>query len=241
MNCVIIDDEPLAVDVIQTYIEQLDTMHLVAVCNNPLEAVKVLSQQKVDLVFLDIEMPHLTGIDLVKTISYMPQFIFTTAYPQYALEAFNLNAVDYLVKPIPFQRFVQAVAKARERFELEQAKPNQISSGGIPTNTVNEFIFIKSEHKNIRIEIHNITHIQGLKDYIKIYTKNDTKPVLTISSFKNILQKLPSEQFVRVHRSYVVNINYITALQKTNLLLSELRIPIGETYKLEVLKRLGVD
>lgn len=241
MNCVIIDDEPLAVDVIQTYVEQLDTMNLVAVCNNPLEAVKVLSQQKIDLVFLDIEMPYLTGIDLVKTISYMPQFIFTTAYPQYALEAFNLNAVDYLVKPIPFQRFIQAVAKARERFELEQVKPNQVSSGTIQGNSVVEFIFIKSEHKNIRIEINDITHIQGLKDYIKIYTTKEPKPVLTISNFKNILQKLPSEQFVRVHRSFVVNINCITALQKTNLLLSKLRIPIGETYKTEVLKRLGVE
>lgn len=241
MNCVIIDDEPLAVDVIETYIEQLDNMNLVAVCNNPLEAVNILSKHQVDLVFLDIEMPHLSGIDLVKTITYMPQFIFTTAYPQYALEGFNLNAVDYLVKPIPFQRFIQAVSKARERFELEQAKPAQISPESIQNNPVNDFIFIKSEHQNVRIEINNITHIQGLKDYIKIYTKTSSKPVLTISNFKNIMQKLPQEQFMRVHRSFVVNINCITTLQKTKLLVDETRIPIGETYKEEVLKRLGVD
>lgn len=240
MNCVVIDDEPLAIDVLVSYLEQLEGMHVVATCSNPLEAINVLSKHQVDLVFLDIEMPNLTGIDLVKTIPYMPQFIFTTAYPQYALEAFNLNAIDYLVKPIPFQRFLLAISKAKERYALEH-KEAEVVVQGFQEEPSKDFIFVKSEYENIKIEVRQISHIQGLKDYIKIFIHDCEKPVLTISNFKNILQKLPAHKFLRVHRSYVVNIDYITALQKTKLVLSDIRIPIGDTYKTTVMQTLGVD
>jgi len=242
MKCVIIDDEPLAVDVIESYIQQIGGMEIVAKCHNPLDAIGILKKYEVDLVFLDIEMPNLSGIDLVSVMEKMPQFIFTTAYPQYALEGFNLNATDYMVKPIAFQRFLKGVSRAREKYELEHKSfPNLPTNNIIPSKIGNNFIFVKSEYENIKINVETIKYIEGLKDYIKIYTVDSKKAILTLSSFKSILDKLPSHEFIRVHRSYIVNTKYIKALQKTKLVLVDnIRIPIGETYKEEVLTYLGV-
>jgi DNA-binding LytR/AlgR family response regulator len=241
MKCVIIDDEPLAVDVIESYLQQVGGMEIVAKFTNPLEAITLLNKHKVDLVFLDIEMPNLTGIDLVKTLDNIPQFIFTTAYPQYALDGFNLNATDYLVKPIPFHRFLKAISRAKEKYELEQKSVSNVFPAGIlPTKPLDNFIFVKSEYEKIKINIDTIKYIQGLKDYIRIYSTTSNKAILTLSSFKDIMDKLPSSQFIRVHRSYVVNIGFIDALQKTKVVIDSIKIPIGETYKDEVMKRFGV-
>ncbi len=241
MKCIIIDDEPLAVDVIESYLQQIEGMEIVAKCNNPLEVITILNKHQVDLIFLDIEMPNLTGIDLVKTLENIPQFIFTTAYPQYALDGFNLNATDYLVKPIPFHRFLKAVSRAKSKYELERKnRVNVTSAGPLPTKIKNNFIFVKSEYENIKINIEDIKYIQGLKDYIKIYIKQSNKAILTLLNFKEILDKLPLDQFMRVHRSFIVNITQIKMLQKTKIVIGDVRIPIGETYKNEVLERLGV-
>jgi DNA-binding LytR/AlgR family response regulator len=237
MKCVIIDDEPLAVDVIDTYVNQIEGMEIVAKCNNPLDAITILNKHQVDLVFLDIEMPNLTGLDLVKTVENIPQFIFTTAYPQHALEGFELNATDYLVKPIPFQRFLKAVSRAKEKYTLEQSIATQSNTSSEENNI--DFIFVKSEYENIKVNVQDIEYIEGLKDYIKIHLKDQAKSLLTLSSFKAILEKLPSN-FIRTHRSYIINIDCIRALQKTKVVINNIRIPIGETYKEEVLKRLGV-
>lgn len=241
MKCIIIDDEPLAIDVIESYLLQIGGIEIIAKCTNPLDAITMLSKNQVDLVFLDIQMPNLTGIDLVKTVHNIPQFIFTTAYPQYAIDAFNLNATDYLVKPIPFQRFLKAVSKAKEKHELEhhQDRPNVVAANPQESAPVNDFIFVKSEYENIKIGVNNIKYVQGLKDYIKLYVKDSNKPVLTLSNFKVIQEKLPN-YFIRVHRSFIVNINYIRAVQKTKIVIDDVRIPIGETYKNEVLERLGI-
>jgi len=241
MKCIIIDDEPLAIEIIENYITQVGGMEIIAKCTNPIEAVSILKKSKVDLVFLDIEMPNLTGIDLVKIIDNMPQFIFTTAYPNYALEGFDLNATDYLVKPIPFHRFVKAVSKAKDKFESK----NKDTEDSITRQSQNiqdhsNFIFVKSEYENIKINIDSIKYIQGLKDYIKIYTTQTTKAILTLSNFKDILEKLPPKTFIRVHRSYIVNISKIETHQKTKLLIDGNYIPIGESYKNEVLKQLGI-
>ncbi len=241
MKCVIIDDEPLAVDIIESYLLQIDNMEIVAKCTNPLEAITILNKHQVDLVFLDIEMPNLTGIDLVNIVENIPQFIFTTAYPQYALDGFNLNATDYLVKPIPFHRFLKAVSRAKSNHELESKnRVNVTSAGPLPTKIKNNFIFVKSEYENLKINIEDIKYIQGLKDYIKIYVKQSNKAILTLLNFKEILDKLPLDQFMRVHRSFIVNITQIKMLQKTKIVIDDVRIPIGETYKNEVLERLGV-
>ncbi|GAL61015.1 LytR/AlgR family response regulator transcription factor [Algibacter lectus] len=241
MKCVIIDDEPLAIDVVESYVQQVGGIEIVAKCTNPLEAIILLNKHQVDLVFLDIEMPNLTGIDLVKTIDNMPQFIFTTAYPEYALDGFNLNATDYLVKPIPFHRFLKAISRAKEKYELENkvVVSPQVTETAAPV-AINNFIFVKSEYENIKINIDTIIYLQGLKDYIKIYTSDTQKPILTLSSFKDILDKLPPSKFIRVHKSYVVSIEHIKAIQKSKILVADMRIPVGETYKDTVMKRLGV-
>lgn len=241
MKCIIIDDEPLAIDVVESYVQQVGGIEIVAKCTNPLEAITLLNKHQVDLVFLDIEMPNLTGIDLVKAIDNMPQFIFTTAYPEYAIDGFNLNATDYLVKPIPFHRFLKAISRAKEKYELENKVVINAPSKEIaaPAN-VDNFIFVKSEYENIKINIDTIVYLQGLKDYIKIYTSHSERPVLTLSSFKDILGKLPASKFIRVHKSYVVNIEHIKAIQKSKILVDDMRIPVGETYKETVMKRLGV-
>lgn len=241
MRCIIIDDEPLAVDVIENYVNQVGGIEIVAKCNNPLDAITILNKNQVDLVFLDIEMPNITGIDLVKTLDNIPQFIFTTAYPQYALEGFDLNATDYLVKPIPFHRFLKAVSRAKEKFELENKTIEKIITNPHKQNSLNnDFIFVKSEYDNVKINTGDIIYIQGLKDYIKINIINSNKSILTLSSFKDIQEKLPSNQFIRVHRSYIINTSFIKSVQKTKIVIDNIRIPIGETYKEEVLKRLGV-
>lgn len=233
MKCIIVDDEPLAVDIIETYVQRVGNIEIVAKTNNSLEALSLLQQHDLDLVFLDIEMPNLTGLELVKSISNLPQFIFTTAYPQYALDGFELNATDYLVKPIPFPRFIKAITKARELYELKQRKD-------ITNEAQNDFIFVKSEYENVKIETKNIIYIEGLKDYIKIKTIDSSSSILTLMSFKAILEKLSSVKFFRIHRSYIVNIDYVSSHQKNKLIVNNERLPIGETYKAAILKRLGV-
>ncbi|MFC6860356.1 LytR/AlgR family response regulator transcription factor [Zunongwangia atlantica] len=240
MNCLIVDDEPLAVDVIVSYIEQVGDINIVETTNNPLEVIRILKQHQIDLVFLDIEMPNLNGIDLVKTLDHLPQFIFTTAYPQYALDGFNLNATDYLVKPIPFSRFLKAVSRAREVYELKKSRENV----GEPTKVTEiippkDYIFVKAEYENIKLETSNILFIEGLKDYLKIHLKSESKAVLTLSNFNEIQQKLPSN-FLRVHRSFLVNIDAISAYRKGKLIIGTNRISIGETYKKNVFETLGL-
>ncbi|NER13471.1 response regulator [Leptobacterium flavescens] len=233
MKCIIVDDEPLAVDLIVAYVERVGNLEIVATTNDPLEALNLLQTEEIELVFLDIEMPNLTGLELVKTLSKLPQFIFTTAYPQYALDGFELNATDYLVKPIPFPRFVKAVSKAREFHELKLKENN-------PLAVQDDFIFVKSEYENIKIKTTDITHIEGLKDYIKIHIHGSSRSTLTLMSFKDIMEKLPTQKFLRIHRSYIINIDYVSSHQKNKLVVGNERLPIGETYKNEVMKRLGI-
>lgn len=238
MRVVIIDDEPLAIEIIESYLAQVEGMELIATCTNPLDAINVLNESKVDLIFLDIEMPNLNGLDLVKNIENLPQIIITTAYSQYALEGFELNVTDYLIKPIPFQRFFKAVARAKNKHELEIRSRRGII--GETQVSQPDFIFIKAEYDRMRVNLNELTYIEGLKDYLKIHLKLVGKPLLTLSSFKEILEKLPASKFLRVHRSFVVNIDFVTAIQKTKILIGDIRIPIGEKYKKEVYRRLNL-
>ena len=233
MRCLIVDDEPLASDVIENYINKIESLNIVAKCNSALQAINVLKEHQIDLIFLDIKMPNLSGLELVKTIDNIPQFIFTTAYSEHAIEGFELNATDYLVKPIRFNRFIKAVNKAQEKHELKLKKPIE------KIQDSKDYIFIKSEYENIKVNLEDIEYIEGLKDYVKIHIKDSKKSLLTLSSFKNKLEKL-SPNFIRIHRSYIVNIDFIKTLQKTKVFIGEVRLPIGESYKESVLKHLGV-
>ncbi|WP_179352189.1 LytR/AlgR family response regulator transcription factor [Winogradskyella vidalii] len=242
MKCIIIDDEPLAIDVVESYCQALGAVEVIRTFTNAIEAIEFINTNRIDLVFSDIEMPNISGIELIKSLEgKVPYFIFTTAYPQYALEGFDLNAVDYLVKPIPFPRFIKAVNRVKEMMKLNNggASFNVSSAGGQAPTHEDDFIFVKSEYENLKLDIHTIKHIQGLKDYLKIHSET-AKPVLTLMSFKEIQSKLPETIFIRVHRSYIVNVNKITSIQKNRIIINDERIPIGESYRSMVYSRLNI-
>ncbi|GAA4112574.1 LytTR family DNA-binding domain-containing protein [Aquimarina addita] len=242
MRCIIIDDEPLALGIIKSYCEDIGTLNVIGAFMNPLEAISVCNKTQVDLIFSDIEMPQISGIDFIKSLNQKPLFIFTTAYSQYALEGFEINAVDYLVKPIPFPRFIQAVNRAKEIYELKKEQVKFFRSAvsdTIVTTGGDKFIFVKSEYGTVKIKLKDIKYIQGLKDYLKIHIANE-KPLLTLMTFKEIQEKLPEHQFMRVHRSYLINVSVIDSIQRSKIVVDTTRIPIGDSYKTEFLRRIGM-
>ena len=238
INVIIVDDEPLALDVLETYIEKIPDINLVAKCSNALEANAALKEHDIELMFLDIQMPQLTGIDFLKTLAKPPKVIFTTAYANYAVEGFELNAVDYLLKPISLDRFMKAVNKAQEQINLEQkgsasiATPTLESSGKSP-----DFIFVKADKKLIKVNYNEIVYIEGLKDYVII--RQDNGRVITLQTMKSLEKKLPDTIFKRIHRSYIVNIQKIKAVQGNMVEVIEKNqakhIPIGKNYREELL------
>ena len=229
IKAIIVDDEPLALDVLETYIAQLPELELVARCENALEAREVLKEHDVDLMFLDINMPQLTGIDFVKTLSVKPNFIFTTAHPYYAIEGFELNAIDYLMKPIPLERFMKAVNKVINM---------QLGETSAPEKKKENFIFVKADKKLIKVNFDDILYIEGLKDYVIIRQKEGR--VITLHTMKSLEAKLPDHIFKRIHRSYIVNIGEIDAIVGNMIELKEKsqvkHIPIGKNYREELLK-----
>ncbi|WP_458625958.1 LytR/AlgR family response regulator transcription factor [Winogradskyella sp. PC D3.3] len=242
MKCIIIDDEPLAIDVIESYCQALGAVEVICTFTNAIEALDFINNNAIDLVFSDIEMPNISGIELIKSLEgKIPYFIFTTAYPEYALDGFDLNAVDYLVKPIPFPRFIKAINRVKEIMKLNEVGMsfNIASAGGETPSHEDDFIFVKSEYENVKIDVKSIKHIQGLKDYLKIHSEG-AKPILTLMSFKEMQSKLPEHIFIRVHRSYLVNVNKITSIQKNRIIIKDERIPIGESYKSMVYSRLNI-
>ena len=235
INAIIVDDEPLAQDVLETYIEKIPEITLLAKCNNALEANEVLKKESVDLMFLDIQMPQLTGIDFLKTLSRPPIVIFTTAYPNYALEGFELNALDYLLKPISLERFMKAVNKAIEQIELQRkdAAPESPTQGDDP-----DFIFVKADKKLVKISYDDIIYIEGLKDYV-IIRMNESR-VITLQTMKSLEAKLPQANFKRIHRSYIVNIDKIDAVMGNMIEVQEKNqakhLPIGKNYRDDLLE-----
>ncbi|GLB51098.1 DNA-binding response regulator [Neptunitalea chrysea] len=243
MKCVIIDDEPLAIDVIKSYCERIDFIEIVGVFTNAIDAHLVLNSKQVDLIFLDIEMPQINGIEFINSISNKPLFIFTTAYSEYALEGFELNAVDYLMKPIPYHRFVKSVLRAKE---IMNFKNNQITSlmNTFPAyGSVTEepkLIFLRSDYENVKVEVNDIKYVQGLKDYLKVNLESTNKSIITLSNFKDISEKLPKHNFIRIHKSYLVNIHHIKSVQKSRVVIGDEKVPIGDSYKADFFNRLGI-
>lgn len=228
MKCIAIDDEPLALNIIKDYAGRIDFIDLVASCTNPLEAIKILNREEIDLIFLDIQMPNITGIDLIRSLGKAPQFIFTTAYSNFALEGFELNALDYLVKPFSFERFLKAVNKAYEISTLRKSKQVNVVHTTEP-HEHEKFIMVKVEYSTVRLDLDEILYIEGLKDYVKIYAGK--KPLLTKSTMKNMEEKLSSDTFVRVHKSFIVSASKIDSIENNRILIGEKRIPIGNQYK----------
>lgn len=228
MKCVIIDDEPLAVELLKDFVSKVDSLELVSTFNNAIDAISIINQANIDLIFLDIEMPHFSGIDFLNAIEKKPLVIFTTAYSDYAVEGFNLGAVDYLVKPIPFHRFLKSVVRAQQLFNPLHipASVNPISAPEINQ----DFIFVRAEYENIKLNFSDILFIEGLKDYVKIYT-TDNKYTLTLISLIKLETLLSSKGFSRIHRSYIINIKHVKSIQKNKALIGDKRIPISESYK----------
>ena len=229
MNCIIVDDEPLAQQVIEDYAITIPYLTVIAKCSSAFEAFDVIRQKKVDLIFLDIQMPNVSGIDFLNSLEYKPMIIFTTAFSEYALDAFNLNAMDYLVKPIPFDRFLKAVNKAFDYYNLKnrsQEPAKEIHAGPAPE----KYILVKSEYHTQKVDLNDITYIEGLKDYIKIHLGN-SKPVVTLNSLRNMAEKLPSDQFVRVHKSFIVSLTKVDSISRNRIIIGETYIPIGDNFK----------
>jgi len=228
MKCVIIDDEPLAVELLQDFVKKVDTLELVSSFNNAIDAVSFINQNNVDLVFLDIQMPHFSGIDFLNTIEKKPLVIFTTAYSDYAVEGFNLGAVDYLVKPIPFHRFLKAVVRAQQ--VLQPVTTQTLAENNNTPEIEQDFMFVRAEYENVKLNFADILFIEGLKDYVKIYT-TDNKFTLTLISLIKLENLLSSKGFARIHRSYIINIKHVKSIQKNKVLISDKRVPISESYK----------
>ncbi len=237
INVIIVDDEPLAQDVLETYIQRLPDLNLIQKCSNALEANEALRANDIDLMFLDIQMPQLTGTDFLKTLKNPPLVIFTTAYPNYAIEGFELNALDYLLKPISIDRFMKAVNKATDQIELQRrgdATPASADAG----SEEQEFIFVKADKKLIKINYTNIIYIEGLKDYV-IIRQEGGKRVITLQTMKSLESKLPESMFKRIHRSYIVGIDKIQAIVGNMVEVVEKNqtkhLPIGKNYREELL------
>jgi DNA-binding LytR/AlgR family response regulator len=230
INVIIVDDEPLALDVLETYIEKIPHLHLVQKCNNALEANEALKNHAVDLMFLDIQMPQLTGIDFLKTLSKPPLVVFTTAYPNYAIEGFELNALDYLLKPISLERFMKAVNKAEEQLELHRRD-------GAAAAAEDDYFFVKADKKLVKVNFPEIIYIEGLKDYVII--RLDNSRVITLQTMKSLEDKLPAAKFRRIHRSFIVNIDKIEAVMGNMVEVLEKgqakHLPIGKNYREELL------
>jgi DNA-binding LytR/AlgR family response regulator len=220
IRCVAIDDEPLALTVLKEYISETPALKLLATCTDAIVAREFLKIQQTDLLFLDIQMPDISGIQLFESLSVKPIVIFTTAYSEFAVKGFDLEAIDYLVKPISFDRFMLAIDKVIKKFE-----PTVQS-----INYTDEFIIIKSEHQLINISCQDICYIEGLDDYVKIHLKNAIRPVLSLITLKGILEKLPNGRFLRVHRSYIVPVRLIHSIHNRQVSLGFIDIPIGDTY-----------
>ena len=223
-NCLLVDDEPLAIELLEEYIQRLPNFKIAGTCANAFEASDWLSKNKADLLFLDINMPVLNGTDFFKSLLHKPHVIFTTAYREYALEGFELNAIDYLLKPIIFDRFFTAIQK----FLKEVARNNPTKNPTQQKQQSATSIFLNQGHKKIKVSLQDVLYIESFKDYVVFHTKTET--IRTKENIGNLQKKL-GENFLRIHRSYLVSKNAITAFTKQDIEINKIEIPIGSSYK----------
>ena len=231
IHCIIIDDEPLARKGLQEYINDVDFLQLEAEFDSPLKATKLLSEGSVQLIFLDIQMPKITGLEFFKTLKQAPPVIFTTAYPQYALDGFELNALDYLVKPISFERFLKAAMRAKEYYEVRNKNISESQS-----STKDDFFFIKADNKLIKIFFDDILFVEALQNYVAVHTRS--KKYITYLTFRSVEEYLPADQFIKTHKSFIVAASKIDNIDGNDIRLGEHHIPISRTSRDEVMEKL---
>lgn len=233
LNCIIIDDEPLAMELLQSYVEKTPCLQLVGTYSSAVQAMtEMTGKAPVHILFLDIQMPGLNGLEYSKLVNEQTKIVFTTAFERYALESYKVNALDYLLKPISYADFMQAVNKAVNWFELQN---RNISSNSHPAPSKAEYLYVKSDYKLIQIPLEKILYIEGLKDYIKIHLENEPKPVLSLLSMKSMEEKLPADRFIRIHRSYIVQKSKIKVIDRGRIVFNKEYIPISDSYKQELL------
>lgn len=220
LNCAIVDDEPLALDLLESYVKKTPFLTLAGKYSSAVQAMKELPGKQIDLLFLDIQMPELNGLEFSKMVNSHTRIVFTTAFGQYAIDGYKVNALDYLLKPISYVDFLQAANKAVQWFELLQQPKEEIDS-----------IFVKSEYKLVQIELKNILYVEGLKDYIKIYEEGNSKPILSLMSMKAMEEMLPASRFMRVHRSYIVQKDKIRIIDRGRIVFGKNYIPVSDSYK----------
>ncbi|WP_091897515.1 LytTR family DNA-binding domain-containing protein [Polaribacter sp. KT25b] len=225
ITCVIVDDEPMALNLVESYVEKTPFLELKKKCSSAIEALEFIKTTSVDLLFLDIQMPDLTGIEFSKMLPKETRVIFTTAFDQYALEGFKVEALDYLLKPFDYSEFLVAANKASTWFELVKRKKQPIIS------EEKEFLFVKSEYKQLRIKLADVLYFESLKDYIKIWIKDNPKAILTLMSLKTLEEELPETQFMRVHRSFIVSLKNVEVIERSQIIINKQRITVSDQYK----------
>lgn len=230
MRCIAVDDEKLVLELLADNIQQVPYLELVKTCKNAMEAIEVLQQEKIDLIFLDIQMPKLSGLQFLQTLQQPPMIILVTAYEKYALESYNFNVVDYLLKPVSFDRFLKACNKAHELFNLQNASLKQEEPA--------DYFFVHVEYNLVKVVFSEIIYIEGMKDYIKIFITSSPKPVITKLSMKAMEEKLAGHKFMRIHKSYIVNADKITSIKRDLIVMDKIELPLSESYKPAVEKML---
>jgi DNA-binding LytR/AlgR family response regulator len=236
IRCICIDDEPLALEMMEDFIHKVPFLTLVASCHNAFEAYDVLDFNQIDLLFVDVEMPEINGVQFVQSLKNKPFVIFSTAYKKYAIEGFELDVIDFLVKPFSFDRFYKSVLKVKETYNLiHNSTPTTLKQ--LPP----DYLFVNADYSLVKVIIPEIAYIEGLKDYIKIYLSGQQKPIVTRMSMKTIEERLNLLGFLRVHKSFIVNMGKITSIKKTRLFVYENEIFIGDNYKDNLFKALGLD
>lgn len=228
INCVIIDDEPLAAELLLSYAKRISYLNVKGTFNSAIAAMRELREHPVDLIFLDIQMPELSGLEFARILPPQTRIIFTTAFNQYAIDGYKVNAMDYLLKPISYDDFLQACNKALEYFTSQQIHTTN-------KEKADRFIFVKSEYKLVRINLDDVLYIEGVKDYVKIYFDNGDKPVMSLMNMKRIEESLPSPEFMRTHRSYIVNMMKVKVIDRLRIVFDKVYIPISDSYKDEVM------
>ncbi len=233
-NVIIVDDEYLAQKLLQDYVSKVESLQLVATCSNAIEAMNALNDHQVDIMFLDIQMPDLTGLELVKSLEQKPAVIFTTAYSEYAVDAFNLSVVDYLLKPFDFPRFIQAINKAIGTEQPKVAGVQKMEADTISKS--NDFITVKADYKLYKINYDDLLYIEGQHEYVTFHTTQ--RRITALFALKDLEEILPKEKFVRVHKSYIVSFEHIQDLDKSDVTVAGIKVPVGASYRDELLARL---
>ena len=231
LTCYVIDDEPLAVSLLESYVKKTPFLALEGTFNSAIHALTAISDHPVDILFLDIQMPELNGLEFSRIVGGETRIIFTTAFERYAADSYKVNALDYLLKPISYPDFLTAANKALQWFEMTRKNTIQVDGTAIPDKEEIESIFVKTEYKLIQIALNKILYIEGLKDYVKIYTEDDIHPILSLMSMKTMEEMLPSKNFIRVHRSYIVQAQKIKVIERNRIVFGKTYIPISDNYK----------